>query len=34
LDFVEMISNALDWWGKWVPYKKMYYALQHVMFCD
>jgi len=33
LDFVTMISNSLRWWGKWVPYKHMYYVLQHVMFC-
>jgi hypothetical protein len=33
LDFVEMISNSLGWWGKWVPCKHMYYVLQHVLFC-
>ncbi len=33
LDFVSMISNLLGWRRKWVPYKHMYYVLQHVMFC-
>jgi hypothetical protein len=33
LDFVAMTSNLLGWWGKWVPYKHMYYVSQHVMFC-
>jgi hypothetical protein len=33
MDFVVMMSSLLGWWGKWVPYKHMYYILQHVMFC-
>jgi len=33
LDFVAMISNLLGWQRKWVPYKYMYYVVQHVMFC-
>ncbi len=33
LDFVAMISNSLGQQGKWLPYKHMYYVLQHVMFC-
>jgi hypothetical protein len=33
LDFVTMMSSLLGWRGKWVPYKHMYYVLQHVMFC-
>jgi hypothetical protein len=32
LDFVTMIFCLLSRRGKWVPYKHMYYVLQHVVF--
>jgi len=32
LSFVSMVASLLGQWGKWVPYKHLYYVLQDVMF--
>jgi hypothetical protein len=32
LGFVSVVASLLGQWGKWVPYKHLYYELQDVMF--